>query len=331
MNLTETPTMITPSIEQLEEMKPIGMVRKKREQKHDFNDGHGRVPAARHANGKGWVARTAVVEDSVYIGPNCEVYHNAYVSGDVKLKGNAKIFGNSTVSGNVRVEQNGMIFGRAVVRDNVRVFNNARIMGNAHVSGNSRLIDHSTVSDGANIISSNLSGTASVTGSALIIYSYLSGRTIVCGNGVVLHATLHGNIQVRNFGQVLNRSNLQNGNSEAALIVDDYAIVTDETHVWYPVIFRQHAVVVRCRISLYGSGSPNQPPEISGNVILQGRNFNNYTDIMNAVENARNPQRNQPVVAPAIQVVQGFPVRSVDFLAAANRPRRVQRLQEVGS
>jgi hypothetical protein len=35
-----------------------------------------------HKNGGGWVANTATVEDSVYIGPDAQVSCNAQVYGD---------------------------------------------------------------------------------------------------------------------------------------------------------------------------------------------------------------------------------------------------------
>lgn len=41
--------------------------------KHNFFDGNGLVPAHRHPNGGGWVADTAIVCNDVYIGANTEV------------------------------------------------------------------------------------------------------------------------------------------------------------------------------------------------------------------------------------------------------------------
>lgn len=325
--------MITPPIEQLEEMKPIEKVRKKREQKHDFGDGVGRVPASRHVNGKGWVAKTAVVENSVYVGPKCEVFNNAYVSGKVRLEGNAKIFGNATVSGNVKLQQQSQIFGRAVVRDEVLLQDNSRIGGNAHVIGNTRLRDTAIVTDGACVISSNLSGSCRVMGSALVTFGYIVGSVEVSANSIIVHSTLHGNVKVHGFGQVLNRSNVQNHNADSALIITDHAIITDESHIYWSIEFRSHAVVVRSRIHAYTTNNDaNGPlrPIVGGNVILHQQRINSANDLVAAVDRISNPQlvaRTQT----AIPVVPGFPVRSADYLTTENRPRRVQRLQEAGT
>ena len=57
-----------------------------------------------HKNGGGWVANTATVEDSVYIGPDAQVYGNAQVSGNAQVYGNAQVSGNARVSGDAWVE-----------------------------------------------------------------------------------------------------------------------------------------------------------------------------------------------------------------------------------
>ena len=47
---------------------------------HDF--GEGPVPARQHVRGGGWVAETAVVDATAYVGPGAEVFDNARVSGN---------------------------------------------------------------------------------------------------------------------------------------------------------------------------------------------------------------------------------------------------------
>ena len=50
----------------------------------DFEDGNGPVPAHQHVIGGGWVADTATVEDSAYVGPNARVFGNAFgCNGDM--------------------------------------------------------------------------------------------------------------------------------------------------------------------------------------------------------------------------------------------------------
>ena len=60
----------------------------------DFEDGNGPVPAHKHVNGGGWVANTADVSETAYIGPNARVFGNAQVSDDTWVSGDDRVFGN---------------------------------------------------------------------------------------------------------------------------------------------------------------------------------------------------------------------------------------------
>ena len=51
----------------------------------DFRDANGPVPAHQHPYGGGWVADSAFVADTVYVGPNAKVYGKAWVSGNVRI------------------------------------------------------------------------------------------------------------------------------------------------------------------------------------------------------------------------------------------------------
>ena len=68
-----------------------------------FDFGSGPVPAHRHPNGGGWVADTARVDDSAYIGPAAWVFGDARVSGDALVYGDARVFGDAWVSGDALV------------------------------------------------------------------------------------------------------------------------------------------------------------------------------------------------------------------------------------
>ena len=46
-----------------------------------FDFGTGPVPAHKHSNGGGWVADTATVSESVFVGREAMVFDNAVVSG----------------------------------------------------------------------------------------------------------------------------------------------------------------------------------------------------------------------------------------------------------
>ena len=80
-----------------------------------FDFGWGQVPVHRHENGNGWVADTAMVEDSCYIGIDALVY------GDARVCGNARVYGDALVCGDARV------------------YGNARVCGGARVCGDADL------------------------------------------------------------------------------------------------------------------------------------------------------------------------------------------------
>ena len=55
---------------------------------HDFNDGNGPVPAHQHPNGGGWVADTATVADTAFVGLGAQVCGEALVYGTARVGGN---------------------------------------------------------------------------------------------------------------------------------------------------------------------------------------------------------------------------------------------------
>jgi len=66
---------------------------------YDF--GAGPVPAHQHANGGGWVAETALVDVSAFVGPDARVSDNAEVSGYAVVFGAARVSGTAEVSESV--------------------------------------------------------------------------------------------------------------------------------------------------------------------------------------------------------------------------------------
>lgn len=97
----------------------------------DFDDGNGKVSAHRHINPDGsfggWVADTASVDSSVYVGENVLVYGLARVSEESTLSDNVHVFGKA------------QIFGKSCISDNASVGDNAKIYGGTHVRGNARI------------------------------------------------------------------------------------------------------------------------------------------------------------------------------------------------
>jgi carbonic anhydrase/acetyltransferase-like protein (isoleucine patch superfamily) len=102
----------------------------------DFADGNGPVQAHRHPNGGGWVADTAKVADTVYVGSSARVFGDARVTGSVRLHGTSRIFGRATVSDYVELHDNSTITGDARVANHVTLHGMAYINGTARVHGN---------------------------------------------------------------------------------------------------------------------------------------------------------------------------------------------------
>jgi len=95
--------------------------------KHNFNDGNGEVDAVQWKNGGGWVACTAKVDKTAFVGTN------AWVSGNAQVYGDARVYGYAWVSGNARV------YGYAQVSGNAQVSGDAQVYGDAQVSGNANI------------------------------------------------------------------------------------------------------------------------------------------------------------------------------------------------
>ncbi len=131
--------------------KPVKKPVVKKLQPGYFDFGEGPVPAYRHRNPNGetggWVARTAVVEDSCWVQLNAQVYGNAKVAGRAKILGNSKVFGFACVKDSARVEGNARIFGAAIVCDDAVVDGNILITNRVTditVGGKFRMHNHTS-------------------------------------------------------------------------------------------------------------------------------------------------------------------------------------------
>ena len=146
-----------------------------------------------HPNGGGFVANTATVADTAYVGKDAmvldyaKVLHyasiseNAIVSGNVTVLHYAKIYGYARVSGNVKVLHYVKIYGYARVSGNVSVFHYAEIYGWTIVSDNVSVFHRGVVSGKANV-----SGDVSVFGNAVVAgEEKVSGKKELFGNALV--------------------------------------------------------------------------------------------------------------------------------------------------
>ena len=118
---------------------------------HDFDDGNGPVSAHLHANGGGWVANTATVSRTAFVGLAAAVFGSSKVLGKATVTDRARVRGQSEVSGNARISGDAVIDGNARVTDEAEVSDSAIICGlatvfqNAQVGGYTKLSDREVV------------------------------------------------------------------------------------------------------------------------------------------------------------------------------------------
>jgi len=112
---------------------------------YDFDDGKGPVPAHQHPKGGGWVAKTAVVDPTVYVGPNAMVYGRAQVRDLARLEDESHACDDARVSGHVILSGNTWIFEKAKISGLVQV-RNTRVCGNVHLSGHQVIVNHPMMS-----------------------------------------------------------------------------------------------------------------------------------------------------------------------------------------
>ena len=99
----------------------------------------------RHPNGGGFVASTAKVDPSVYVGPDAKVLGYATVSGNAVIDGHAVVTGSARVSGNAVVKGHAVVAENAVVKDNAIIADYAGVMGQSVISDNARVIESGLV------------------------------------------------------------------------------------------------------------------------------------------------------------------------------------------
>ncbi len=98
-----------------------------------------------HSNGGGFVASTARVDDSVYVGENAKVLGYATVTGNAQIKDYATVTGSAKISGNAVISGHAVVAENATVKDNAIVSDSAGVMGNSVVSDNARVLESGLV------------------------------------------------------------------------------------------------------------------------------------------------------------------------------------------
>ncbi len=97
------------------------------------------VRAYRHINPDGtlggWVAETATVEDTCYIGMFAQVYEYATVSGNAKVLHYGRVCEFATVTDDAEIDDYSLVCGSAIVSGNAYIGGNSIIAGDCRAGG----------------------------------------------------------------------------------------------------------------------------------------------------------------------------------------------------
>lgn len=117
-----------------------------------------------HPNGGGWVASSATVDNSVYVGPYAMVVGNSNLTGEVQIL-DAAIVQDATISGEVKVKDVAMVLGGNISENAVigglAFVENCNIYGNALIDMRARVSNyelHGDIHVGGDVIVYNATG-----------------------------------------------------------------------------------------------------------------------------------------------------------------------------
>ena len=160
----------------------------------------------------GFVADTAEVDSTVFVGPNAAVCGTAKVKRNADIKKNAKVYWHAfvigpldptedrlTVTDNARVYGNAIVTGSSRISGNAEVYMNAQVLNKAQVSGNAIVRDYAKIRGSAQARDDTLFAHDAIVGGNAQVYgnAKITGDAMVYGFARVLQsARVYGNAQV---------------------------------------------------------------------------------------------------------------------------------------
>ena len=145
------------------------------------------VPGKAHSNGGGFVADSAQVDATAYVGPGAQVLGNAVVSGHARIEDFAVVNG-AAVTDQAVVSDYATVGGGATVAENAKVRDCAEVGERTVVKGNARILEHAMITTRGNTCKDDVTvkGVAHVyggsqSGSAMIDGFYAKGNEITGG------------------------------------------------------------------------------------------------------------------------------------------------------
>lgn len=265
--------------------KPATKPRKKRVSKHDFLDGNGRVFARKHDFGKGWVANTARVDDSVYVAPKAAVYQFAQVRGQCRVENRARVFGSAKINDRVVLRNNALVFGNAEIIGTIFLHDNVSISGNALVTGESTARGSINVTERACVINSTIGGTGRISGDAMALRSNISGDVWLSGSVTAVHATIKGSVRLKEFAQVLH-STVQNDDNNFETVITDFCLVTERSIIKTPIKLFEHITLVQTTIAVndWSGFFTMQTPRMQSTAVITNQELRRGSEFLQFVE-----------------------------------------------
>jgi UDP-3-O-[3-hydroxymyristoyl] glucosamine N-acyltransferase len=100
-----------------------------------------------NSNGEigGFVAHTAFVDKTVYLGKHVQICGNA------EARDFAQITGNAIIKDDARIYDSAKVFGNAIVFENAEVYETASVWGNAQVFGQARVYGFAGLKDNVKV------------------------------------------------------------------------------------------------------------------------------------------------------------------------------------
>ena len=140
-----------------------------------------------HSNGGGWVADSAQVEDSVYVGPDAMVLGNAVLTGNVRVEDHAIVAGSTTASDNVVISGHAVVDGGGMIYDNGWIFGSVTLSGNAVIGDSAVVTNSCKVSGNAKVLQkAYLTDAVTVSDNAVIKgMSYVYGKGVYSGTAIL--------------------------------------------------------------------------------------------------------------------------------------------------
>ena len=140
-----------------------------------------------HPNGGGWVANSAKVADSVYVGPDAMVLGSADLSGNVRVEDHAVVANGVTATDNVVISGHAIVDGGGMIYDNGWKFGTVQLSGNAVISDSAVVTNSCTVSGNAKILQkAYLAEAVTVKDDAVVKgMSYVYGKGVYSGTAIL--------------------------------------------------------------------------------------------------------------------------------------------------